>query len=79
MDIKERLKSILEGTYLEEMALSKEEFDELYFLKRKLESAKKNAIFIKDPEERKNRIEEIEQLEERIHRLRAKGLEPRTG
>lgn len=77
--IKEKLKSILEGTYenvyIEEMALSKEEFEELYRLKKELDAEKTRALVAKDPMEKKRYLEKVDRLEERIYELRAKGLQ----
>jgi hypothetical protein len=73
MNIKSKLKSILEGT-LEETALSHAEADELYRLKTELETEKKSLMFVKDSTEKNKHEVRIQKLEQRIKELRSKAF-----
>jgi hypothetical protein len=70
MTIEGKLKSILEGTYIEETALTPTETDELYDLKRQYESEVKKAPFIKTPAEKNQHEARLKHLETRIWQLR---------
>jgi len=72
--ITEKLISILEGTYLEEISLTTQEADELYSLKDQLRRMEKASILIKDPHERHYKSQIMERLRERIHQLRTKAF-----
>jgi len=72
--ITEKLISILEGTYMEEVSLTTKEADELYSLKDQLRRMEKASILIKDPTEKHYKEQIMERLRTRIHQLRTKAF-----